>query len=422
MLQSIISRTFYLGITFFANLVLANILMPSHFGNVSLLIINGAIISLITGFGIDSLIMYSITNRKWDVSYGFSIMWWVIGLQIALFILLQSISIFSFGFTILSENSSAYFFTEVLYFAGIILIEKYLALFYSIGKSLIVNLILLLFSIAYFILLLALYYSSEKSYFTILNVMSIQTFLQGIVLAVVFKKKSPTKFRRINLNNLISAIGISSVIMITNIIQFFAYRIDFFFLKKFYGEYEVGIYAQCNKFANLLWILPNILAPLLLTKFNDIKKTDITNIFQLACLLNIIVALMTIVFAHICYASFLLPAYASGIQSFYFMLPGYFSWALVIYFAAYFAWLGKFKYNLIASSFCLACILVCDIIFIPLLSIKGAAIANSIAYSSSLAINILLFLKDGSFKLSDLVRLRKIQLNSFVVFFKNEKN
>lgn len=181
--------------------------------------------------------------------------------------------------------------------------------------------------------------------------------------------------------------------MLTNIIQLFAYRIDFWLLDRYHTPYEVGIYAQANKMANLIWVIPNIFALLLIPKLVVLAKSEIKDIFRLAFYVNILIVCVTILFSFLIFHLILDEEYFAGLKSLFIMIPGYFSWALVIFFGAYFSWAGKFKINLLCSLFCFVFILISDLIFIPIYSISGAALSNSIAYSLTLFLYIFFFWK-----------------------------
>jgi O-antigen/teichoic acid export membrane protein len=195
--------------------------------------------------------------------------------------------------------------------------------------------------------------------------------------------------------------------MITNVVQLLAYRIDFWLLGIYYSNYEVGLYAQANKFANLAWIIPNILAQLLIPKFSSLTRPATSGVFRTAIYFNIISIFFTITCTLFFYTFYLDAEYKYGLRAFFLMLPGYFFWAGVIYFGAYFSWMGKFYYNLLGSTVCFILIFAADLILIPKYSISGAAIANSMVYFIVFVIYIFILRKKQSFSLGELMVLKK---------------
>jgi len=225
-----------------------------------------------------------------------------------------------------------------------------------------------------------------------------------------------TDKEKLNNKEFIAALKLSSVVMITNIIQLIAYRVDFWILQYFYGNYEVGIYAQANKFANLVWIVPNILAQLLIPKFALASKSEVPKIFSGGFYFNLSGIIISVVCANFFYFFYLNIEYRTGLTPFYLMLPGYFFWASVIYIGAYFSWAGKFSYNLICSSCCFVLILVADLILIPRFGLEGAAWANTIAYTAVFMLYMFILMKKYSFKWNELLLFRKKDFSTIIKF------
>jgi Na+-driven multidrug efflux pump len=63
------------------------------------------------------------------------------------------------------------------------------------------------------------------------------------------------------------------------------------------------------------------------------------------------------------------------------MLPGYLLFIITTLFAAYFSANRLLEVNLYGSILCCVAIILLDLILIPKMSYKGAAIANLVAYS-----------------------------------------
>ena len=416
MLYAILYRSFHLAIQFVAAIILANILLPAHFGVVSLMIINASILSIVTGLGSESIVIHNLVNKKWDIkeSYTFSMI--LIPMQVLLFFLLQLLSFYITGNSLLSQTDITSVPIELIFFLGIILIDKSVSLLYPLQWSKIVNVILAVISAGYFFLLLYLSSRVNLGLKDGMWIFAIQTFLQGISLLIFAHFYiSHIGFKRLKWKQVTKAFVSSLVIMGANLIQIFAYRIDFWFIQAYHGEYDVGVFAQANKVANLIWILPNIIALLLITRFSFFDKHDFKLMFKTLFVLNILIATGAIIAAYAIFNYFLSIEYIDGLNTFFLMLPGYFFWVFVIYYAAYFSWKGHFKINLIGSGICLLIIIILDAILIPSYSIFGAAIANTLAYS----LTFLFFFKMAgkefnffkgmhSFFRSELVKLKEL--------------
>jgi O-antigen/teichoic acid export membrane protein len=89
------------------------------------------------------------------------------------------------------------------------------------------------------------------------------------------------------------------------------------------------------------------------------------------------------------------------------MLPGFYFFSITLLFAAYFSAKNILWINLVGSSICLIIIVIADLLLIPDFGIKGAAIANTIAYTLATAFTMGMFLKISKLKPKDFFYLRK---------------
>lgn len=404
MLISAIIRVLYLALMFIAGLVLSNIAMPEKFGTISLLVLNASLLSVVTSLGADTMVLYKVTNGEWRYAKAAKFTWMAIAVQLLIFFSLEFGSLLLWKTTLLSNESQAFMLWETVYFVGLLLTEKYLALFYAFHRAKLANILLACSALLYLFLMLSIYQLKNVSIQTIMGLFAGQSLVQGLMLLLFFKwQQKAVEKELLHLKEFFSLVKLSSVIMITNVIQLLAYRIDLWIIQYFWGKYEVGIYAQANKFANLCWLVPNIFAQLLLPKFAGFEKKQTQEVFSTAFYVNILLLLFTVVCAHVFYAYYLVPAYSKGLPAFYLMLPGYFFWSCVIYIGAFVSASGKFLYNLACSSACFCIVFLADVIFIPLLGIEGAALANTISYTAVFFIYLYILIKKFSFNLKDLL-------------------
>lgn len=402
MLKATVIRLGYMVLLFLASLVISNLALPEKFGILSLLILNASLLLLLTGLGVDSMVLYKLSNKQWNISQAFRFVWKAIFLQVIIFSFLELGSWFIFHRTLLSNATPEYFFVEASYFIGLAIVEKYLALYYSQNRSAMVNSILALIAFFYLALLVLVYYVIKVDWMYVLYLFAFQNLVQAIALAICFKASDSTK-TDLESKEIFTAFKISSIVMMTNVIQLLAYRVDFWLIDFFYGDYYVGVYAQANKFANFSWVIPNILSQILIPSFALMEKKRVGEVFSSSFLLNFFIVIATVAFAQFFYFLYLDPQYKSGLDAFYLMLPGYFFWGSVIYFANYFSSKGKFIYNLQGSILCFILILIADLFLIPRLGIVGAALANTIAYFAIFMFYLFILVKRNSFRWNDLL-------------------
>ena len=414
MLKGALTRFVYTALLFLASLVLSNLALPEKFGVLSILILNASLLTIITGFGIDSMVLYKLSNKLWNVSQAFRFVWFGIFLQAIIFGFLEAASWLVFHSTLLCHATPDYFVIEACYFIGLAVVEKYLSLFYSQNQSALVNRILATVASSYLLLLILFYYFVKVDWVYILYLFAFQSIAQAFALIVRFKPNDNIKTALQN-REVFASLKISSIVMVTNVIQLLAYRLDFWLLNYFYGNYEVGIYAQANKFANFSWIVPGIVSQILIPRFASMKSSQTAEIFSIGFGFNFLIIILTTVLTWFFYFFYLNAEYQAGLTAFYMMLPGYFFWASVIYFANYFSAKGKFIFNLIGSLLCFVLVFVADLILIPRYGIQGAGMANTLAYTLVFMVYLFIFMKKESFGWNQLLLPRK---KSFFNIFK----
>ncbi len=418
MLKPALYKALYTVVVFFANLLLANLLLPALFGTVSLMIVNAAIVYLVTGLGTDSVVMHAVTNNKWTHAEAAAISRYGFGVQLLLFALLQWAHFALFSTTLLAGQAAPFLLYEILYFTGLALVEKSVVLLYAQGDAALANKALFGAALFYIAVLFAAMQSAFFSAAALIGLFCGQSLLQGAVVALLYavhrRRAAGSRFR---LQKFYGVLKMSLVVLLTNFIQLLAYRIDFLLIGYFGNDYQVGLYAQANKFANLMWIVPNIFALLLMVRFAKIGTKGLPLLFRSALVLSLLLLAVTVVATLFFYAYLIAPAYSAGLAAFYLMLPGYFCWSIVIYFGAFFSWQGRFANNLIISGFCLALISVCDFFLIPRFAIRGAAVANSIAYSSTLVLCFYLLSRQVQIRLRDIFAIRKTDYEDIKTYF-----
>ncbi len=172
-----------------------------------------------------------------------------------------------------------------------------------------------------------------------------------------------------------------------NVFQFFAYKMDIWFLDHYHSKYEIGLYSMAVRVAQLVWVLPQLFAALLfpLTALNhhavsphNFKKN--IKMFALISGAGILLAIVSYPFAIKLFAG---NAYAESYQYFLLLLPGVILFSINIILAARLAGQGNVRVNFEASAICFVLMLALDYLLIPSMKGKGAAIATSIGYSIS---------------------------------------
>lgn len=413
MARAILYRIGFLGVVFITNILIANLCHPANFGIISLLTVNGAILSLLIGAGLDSVVVYSVSHQKWTLSQSVYLVNRASILQTLIFVALAALFLLLSGRTLLSGSGRPFFWPEIIYFAGLIFRERFQSLFYARHKALQVNACLLAVSGLFLVGLYILSLYNRLSFSALFAFFCAQNLVQGLALVVLSRLGTERlSGKKLEWNQLASAFRLCLLVLVTNIVQTVAYRIDYLFINHFHTSYDVGLYSQANKFANLIWIVPNVVATILIPKMVGITKENLRLVMRIGVVTNVLVSVATVLIAYFFYNYILVQQYRPGFITLLLMLPGYLFWSFVIYYAAFFASKGVFKTNLRGSILCFSAIIICDSLLIPKYNYNGAAVANSIAYTISFGYYLFCFLRYSRLTLAEMSRLSASDLRA----------
>lgn len=183
----------------------------------------------------------------------------------------------------------------------------------------------------------------------------------------------------------------------SNIIFFLVTRIDYFFVKKYCTNLELGNYVQVSKFGQLLILIPTIIASIIFP-FSSVNSNQMPVIKLQELCRTITFIFIPISLIVILTGSWVLP-WIFGKQfnlmyaSLLLYMPGFFALSIITVLAAYLAGKRLIKINLAASLIALVFVVFGDVLLIPMYSIYAAAAISSIAYISA-AIYLLLIYKN----------------------------
>ena len=128
-------RVLFMGFNFLVGLFIAAISGTETFGVISLMVVNAAVFSVISGLGVDSAIVWHGASQKLSAEKTFSFTFFSAIVQVILFLIGSLLFYKMTSRLLLSQQHSFEFFPyELIYFSGLILIDKYSSLFYASHK------------------------------------------------------------------------------------------------------------------------------------------------------------------------------------------------------------------------------------------------------------------------------------------------
>jgi len=388
LLRGFIFRAIFTVIGFLISMLIAKLAGASQFGTLSLIIVNAALIHIITGLGTDAAIVWhGVAGTNYDRNKIFSFTLITAAIQLLFFYIIAILGYLFLGHTLLGSSLDLrIFFAEIVYFTGLVLMDKFLSLYYSQHEAKLCNKILsivsgLLFLVVLIIWIIKPIYIADFSIW----IYSLFVFIPSFISAVFFIIKFNPAFKNISQEEMRSFSSFSFVVLITNLIQFIAFRADYWLISIYYDHTSLGIFAQASKFVQLLWVIPSILAGMImpaLKKENEKLTTEgLISICRLMVFTHLILGFILIALSAFIYQFFLPDVYYKGFFSLLIMLPGYLVYIVNIILAAYFSANRLLWVNLYGSILCCVLMLLFDLLLIPRLNYIGAGIANLLTYS-----------------------------------------
>jgi|SRR6218665_233544 len=389
---NIIFRSLNIACTLLITFLLTRAMGAEGFGMLSLMIANAALLNLLTCFGAESGITYHYSSGSLTKPALTSIAHVIILLQLLALLIVQGVYHFYTGKFLLAESEAGMepMLYGLLYFVSVVTIDKYQAFFnaahqYNRPVRIVfgVNLLsVIVYAFCYFGV-------SGVAADTFALIFILASALQALLMAISFHvfTKQPLRFTFVRRFEWTMFFSYSFVVLITNIIQFLAYRIDYWLIDYYKGTQQLGYYSLSVRLGQLLWFLPLLMAGILFPRIagnadaeEEAKWLSLVRISNAAFLVIAIIAMP---------ASFwIIPFFAGekfeeSVIPFICLLPGLLFFCFNIIFAAWFAGRGMLKINLYGSVLCLVLVLTLDLLLIPGFGIKGAAIASSIAYTAA---------------------------------------
>ena len=201
-----------------------------------------------------------------------------------------------------------------------------------------------------------------------------------------------------------------------NLAQFLNYRLDVFIVSIFAGYASVGRYTLAVGLGQLIWLLSNAAATVLLPKIaaaeheNSAAHTMRVNRLSLGASFAgaVVLGVAAILFIPLLYGE----DFRGSVNALLWILPGIVAFSIVNVLAAYLGGIGKPHLNLIVAVVSLIATISLNLLLIPRLNIVGAAIASSVSYTLSAVLTTRYFIRETKTSLRDLLLLTSSDLKS----------
>ncbi|HSN07704.1 MAG TPA: polysaccharide biosynthesis C-terminal domain-containing protein [Hanamia sp.] len=419
--KELIKNIFFKGInvllSFVVTVLIVRLLGAEGNGIYSLFIANTAIIVLVISFSFNSGLTYYSAKKEFSPLALINSAFVILCIQVLLILAAEKIFHAIFGFSFYVDITSARLSSWGCLYLFAILLNGYVSAIFTGNKWFntlnIITVITNIIFITVFAFLLSKNYSySIENTLVILKTYIILIALQALLNLIILLRKIKFRF---NFSFLKPAqfklvFMYAGMAFFSNLFQFFAYRMDYWFVNYFQNKDQLGLYALASKLNQVLWLLPMTIAaviiPFTVTASDELAakvKTILRLQFNGYILLGILLAITSPVLIPFIFSN----DFQGTVLPFIILLPGVIIFTLTTILAAYFAGINRQDINLKISFFCFFTILIGDILLVPKFGIKGAAVASCIGYALSGFASVYVFSKKSGWSLKELLLVKK---------------
>lgn len=389
--RNFIARVCFLGSTFLLNIFFARLLGASGSGELFYAINNFSIITLVASGSLESGMTYFLSKKEIGENelFTLSLLWSLIaGALSAILVFFYYDSFFPF-----SQYSSINY--SFLFISGNLLISFFSGLFFAKKEFLLPQLIPAIVNIILLAFFGVLFIEKDQSHNNLILLVYFAGFIvSGVLLGIFFYVKYSLRslFRQIYFHSLKRLFRYSSFALITNVVAFLAYRIDYWILKSFpssvVSDAAIGNYIQISKLVQLFLFAPTVIATIVFpasasaigadSGFNKSFKKMIKQVL----LLNVFASIIFIIAGHWLFVSIYGAGFSLMYHCFIFSVPAILSITVVRILASYFAGTNRIRYNFTGSLIALIVVASLNFWLVPLMGINGAALADSAGYTA----------------------------------------
>jgi O-antigen/teichoic acid export membrane protein len=425
----VLQHMLWRGLYFFS-ILLINIWIARYFaaeksGQIFYIVNNLSFVLLIASISLESGATYYVASGKLEASLisNFCLVW---ATGASLIAAAGWGTVLYLTHSIYLQNS-VFLISSFFFILGVLFTTYFTALFYAKKDFGLPNKILFLVNIA-LILFLILGKNSTTIRTQFIQIYFFSFFLQGWMLRVFFSRKYTDSGKRMFPDRPIlkMVIRYSLFALVTNLVYFLVNRIDYWFVEYYCSKKDLGNYIQASKLAQMLMILPSILASTLFPLFSSQEKSGSRT--QLMTVIRVLFWINTgICFAILVGGWFFIPllfgeSFHSMYQLFLYLIPGILCTTMYYPLAAWFSSSDRIGINLRGSLLALTIICAADLFILPKAGITAAPIVSSAGYFGYYLYVVYIYRKENSVSWKDFLLIRKSDISSIIGSVRSAKD
>jgi O-antigen/teichoic acid export membrane protein len=393
------------------SVLIARTVGPAGKGSLDLILATAGLLTMLLSLSLPPGITYVVAQRKVNVNFLASQLVLISLLQAFLALVILSI-LRSTGYSkLFLPNFGAWILVGLSLYVCVDMLSRFWASMLAGRQQIaIVNNSELVGRVAQFIILFTLagglYLSGKQMSAALLFLVCLAV---SILINLLLVKSLGLKFGlSADIGGLKAATAFALPCYIANSAQFLNYKLDIFIVSFFAGSASVGRYTLAVSLAQLLWLMSNSVASVLLPKVA--ASTDIAHnirhtsrVTRLSLWASAICALALGLLATQAIPALYGEAFRPSINALLCILPGVVIFSIANVLAAYIAGIGKPHLNLVASCLSLIVTIVLDLTLIPRLNIVGASIASTASYGLASLLILAFFIRETGAPLREIL-------------------
>jgi O-antigen/teichoic acid export membrane protein len=361
---------------FLVSIAIARLFKAGESGVINYLINNLALLILISSLSLESATGYY--SAKDEIKQPA-----IIGITLLMAVVSTIFNVVLIG--LLFPLTNLLWLSAALYCCGIVLMNYFTGLFYSYYDFRFPNAVVIIFNCI--IILLIFFFPNlllRNNGEIFLNVYFGSFLLTGLILACYYIYSHGKQVSAPSVSELKKLLRYAFLAMITNVIFFLVYRVDYWFVKRNCSDQELGNYIQVSKLGQIFMLLPAIIAGMVFTRTAKQDSDDHLRELQLLSRIlftgYVIILLIPGVFGYWLFPLIYGETFRLMYLPFLLLIPGILSLATLSLITALNAGEGKMKINFLGGLIGLVVIIAGNLIFSRLYGIFAAAAVSSAGY------------------------------------------
>jgi O-antigen/teichoic acid export membrane protein len=274
------------------------------------------------------------------------------------------------------------------------------------------NMISLIQVVILFAVLMFFFFGLKKkevmAYLYALYISYIFAFLTSLILILSsFTKKvisGPVKVFR-------ELVRLGSVMQTGNILQFFNYRLSYYFIEFFMNRAAVGIYSVGVQLSESIWLIAKSIQMVQYTRISNEKDEQYAakltlNLVKISFVLTLLSLAVIIVLLNVFFSLIFKPEFRLVPVIMYTLAAGILTFSVSINLSPYFSGMGKPIHNTISAAIGLLFTVVFCVILIPRFGLIGAGVAATTSYIAATVYQFIVFIRKTKIGPSDFLLRR----------------